>query len=144
MTNEPRMYLNEKLRSIAHPVFILVAVFVLHLFASPYGEPWRYNDEALHVMTGVFIRDAIYDLPQSINNPKQYAIHYYTQYPALGLLVWPPLFHCAEGVTMTVFGTSYLVARVLLSLFASPHLPGGPMQTSSARTPVMAERSLLD
>ncbi len=118
MMNDPRTMSKENTRVVAYPVFILASVFVLHVFASPSGEPWKFNDETRHVMTGVFVRDAIHDLPQFLANPKGYAVRYYTQYPALGLLVWPPFFHCVEGVTMAVFGTSYVVARVVLSAFA--------------------------
>src|SRR5262249_55478177 len=59
----------------------------------------------------------LYDLPSSAADPKGYAVRYYAQYPALGLLVWPPLFHVIEGLAMAAVGTDYVVGRVLVYLF---------------------------
>jgi Dolichyl-phosphate-mannose-protein mannosyltransferase len=81
------------------------------------GEPWKNNDETRHVMTGVFFADAIHDAPRFVSSPKTYATNYYTQYPALGLLVWPPFFYVVEGVAMAIFGPHYWVARLVLSGF---------------------------
>lgn len=100
------------------PGAVIGAVVLVHLVASPSPEPFKNNDETRHVMTGVFVRDALHDLPQSATNPKQYAVRYYLQYPALGLLIWPPFFYLVEGAAMAVFGTSYVTARVLVALFA--------------------------
>lgn len=99
------------------PGLVLLTVLFVHLLRSPYGEPWKNNDETRHVMTGVFFRDAIADAPTSLRDPRGYAERYYAQYPALGLLVWPPLFHAVEGAAMTVFGTDYAVARAVLTGF---------------------------
>lgn len=100
------------------PVAAILAVVVVHIVASTGTEPFKNNDETRHVMTGVFVRDALHDLPQSATHPKQYAVRYYLQYPALGLLIWPPFFYLVEGVVMTLFGTSYVTARALVALFA--------------------------
>lgn len=81
------------------------------------GEPFYNNDENRHVMTGVFFRDLLLDLP--LDRLQGYAVDYYLQYPALGLTVWPPLFHGIEGVFMLAFGTSYLAARLLVGLFSA-------------------------
>ena len=102
---------------IVLPGLVLLTVLFVHMCRSPYGEPWKNNDETRHVMTGVFFRDAIHDAPSSLRDPKGYAERYYAQYPALGLLVWPPLFYVVEGVAMTVFGIDYVVARLVLTGF---------------------------
>jgi hypothetical protein len=81
------------------------------------SEPFFNNDETRHVMTGVFFRDLFLDLP--VDRPRDYTVDYYLQYPALGLLVWPPFFYAVEGLFMLVFGTSLLVAKVLVGLFAA-------------------------
>jgi 4-amino-4-deoxy-L-arabinose transferase-like glycosyltransferase len=96
---------------------ILTIAIILHWFASPWGEPFKNNDETRHVMTGVFVHDALRDLPASATDPKGYSIRYYTQYPALGLLVWPPLFYGIEGLAMLVLGPTYATARLVLSAF---------------------------
>ena len=98
---------------------ILIIFAAANFAAVPLGDPAKGGgDEARLVMTGVFFRDALYDLPDSLSDPKGYASRYYAQYPALGLLVWPPLFHAAEGLAMAAFGTSYLVARLVVLAFA--------------------------
>jgi hypothetical protein len=103
----------------ANLLFLLTASLVLmvHLATDPVSEPFFYNDETRHVMTGVFIRDALMDLPTSATDPAGYAVRYYGQYPALGLLTWPPLFYLLEGLAMVAFGTSFLVGRSVIGLF---------------------------
>src|SRR5437667_1848227 len=80
------------------------------------SEPFYNNDGNRHVMTGVFFRDVLSDLP--IAHPRDYAIRYYLQYPALGVPLWPPFFYFVEGVFMTLFGTSTLVSKAVVLGFA--------------------------
>lgn len=103
---------------------LLVALpVVLHLVCTRPVEPVFGGDSNRHVVTSIFFRDYLTDTITSgqLSNPKDYAEHYYEQYPALGLLVWPPLFHGVCGVAMMIFGTSAEVARmvVLLSFIVS-------------------------
>src|SRR4051812_48330765 len=95
----------------------LLALWTFHFLRHQPSEPFFYGDETRHVMTGVFFRDALLDLP--VDRPRDYAVHYYLQYPALGLLVWPPFFHLVEGLFMVPFGTSFVTAQVLVGLFAT-------------------------
>ena len=97
---------------------VLSLMFVLHFVASPAGEPWKNSDETRHVMTGVFVHDAILEAPESLTDPRGYAERYYVARPALGLLVWPPLFYGCEGLVMLLLGPSYFAARLTLSVFA--------------------------
>lgn len=94
---------------------ILVLALTQALVWEP-GEPFYNNDENRHVMTGVFFRDLFLDRP--LDHLQGYAVDYYLQHPALGLMVWPPLFYGIEGVFMLAFGTSYLAARILAGLFS--------------------------
>ncbi len=87
---------------------------LLHLVAVPPNEPVYNGDANRHVMTSVFFRDLLVDQPW--DHVKQYATDYYQQYPALGLMIWPPLFHGVSGLMMTIFGTSAMVPRVLVFL----------------------------
>lgn len=91
--------------------FLLLAAVpvLLHLVVQAPAEPVFNGDSNRHTMTSVFFRDLLIDMP--LSDPKGYAEAYYEQYPALGLLVWPPLFHGAVGVLMTIFGTSVWVPR---------------------------------
>ena len=93
------------------PLLVVLCVAGAHAFASPWGEPWKNNDETRHVMTGVFFRDALFDWRESAADPRGYAARYYAQYPALGVLVWPPFFYAVEGGAMATFGTDYGVAH---------------------------------
>lgn len=87
----------------------VLALLVVHAITGNPSEPFFNNDETRHVMTGVFFRDLLTDMP--IKNPRDYIIRYYMQYPALGFPLWPPLFHATEGVLMLGLGTSIAVAK---------------------------------
>lgn len=106
------------LRAVWPPALVLGGLAILHLCFSPVGEPFKNGDETRHVMTGVFVRDALADLPASAADPRGYAARYYVQYPALGIVIWPPLFYAVEGLAMWAFGTDYLVARLVVYAFA--------------------------
>jgi hypothetical protein len=103
------------IRRNAPILIVLLALIMLQVILYQPSEPFFNNDETRHVMSGVFFMDLLHDRPAHL---RQYAIDYYLQYPALGILVWPPLFYGLEGVAMSVFGTSVVVARILLGLFA--------------------------
>ena len=98
--------------ALASILLMLVAQAVVY---RP-SEPFYNNDENRHVMTGVFFRDVLNDLP--IAHPREYAIRYYLQYPALGVPLWPPFFYVVEGLFMTFFGTSALVAKAVILGFS--------------------------
>ena len=101
------------------PAVAVVALAALVQFAlGDTGEPWRNGDETRHVFTGVFMRDALFDAPESLLHPVRYAGRYYEHAPALGLLVWPPLFYMAEGAAMSVLGPEFWVAKCTLWAFA--------------------------
>src|SRR5262245_41924618 len=95
---------------------VLALVTAVHFCTAVRSEPFFNNDETRHVMTGVFFRDLAQD--GQVLQPRDYAVRYYTQYPALGLLTWPPLFYVIEGAWMLVFGTSFVAGKLLVGLFA--------------------------
>ncbi len=100
-----------------HLILLALVLLVCHFATAVASEPFFNNDESRHTMTGVFVRDALRDVPDSFRNPKTYAETYYVRYPALGLLVWPPLFYGIEGLAMSVFGPSFAVGRALVAAF---------------------------
>ncbi len=95
---------------------VVLALGVAYVAAYESSEPFFNNDETRHVMTGVYFRDVLRDMP--LGNLREYTISYYLQYPALGLLVWPPFFYFVEGCVMSVFGTSVVVSKTLVAFFA--------------------------
>lgn len=107
---------------LLHPRVLLAGVLAvlaaLHVVLHQPGELQYNGDETRHVMTGGFFRDLLLDCPAPADL-KDDAVRYYLQYPALGLLVWPPLLYVVEGAFMLLFGTSFLAARVLVGLFAA-------------------------
>lgn len=108
----------DRLRAAWPAAVVLCGLAALHMIFSPVDEPFKNGDETRHVMSGVFFRDALIDLPASAADPRGYATNYYVQYPALGIIIWPPLFYAVEGLAMSVFGTSYFVARLVVYAFA--------------------------
>lgn len=96
--------------------WLLIAALpiLLHLITLRPDEPVYNGDANRHAMTSVFFRDLLIDQP--LDHPRQYAENYYRQYPALGLMIWPPLFHGVTGLLMTIFGTSATVPRALVFL----------------------------
>lgn len=79
------------------------------------GE-FDYNvDEAQHAVTGLFVADAMHDLP--IRHPAAYAYRYYAQYPSIAIVHWPPLFYVVEGLSFFTLGPSVVAARITVLLF---------------------------
>ena len=103
---------------IRRAILLIALPVALHLACARPVEPVFGGDSNRHVVTSIFFRDLLTDTMTTgqLSNPKDYAERYYEQYPALGLLVWPPLFHGVCGVAMLVFGTSAEVARWLVAL----------------------------
>jgi hypothetical protein len=80
------------------------------------GEFDYYIDEAQHGVTGLFVADALHDLP--LLHPVQYAYTYYAQYPAVAILHWPPLFYVFEAISYLVLGPSVVSARLTVIFFS--------------------------
>jgi Dolichyl-phosphate-mannose-protein mannosyltransferase len=95
-------------------VLCLAASFIVPGISR--GEFHWNIDEAFHATTGLFFADFFHDLP--LSHPIQYAYHYYAQYPALGIVHWPPLFYMVEGLMFTLFGANVVAARATVLLFA--------------------------
>jgi hypothetical protein len=89
------------------------AVVVAHGITK--GEFCYINDEALHAVTGLFFADFLHDLP--LTHPIEYTFRFEAQYPALGILRWPPVFHAVEGAMFLLLGRTVLTARLAILLF---------------------------
>ncbi|MCA8984466.1 MAG: glycosyltransferase [Planctomycetaceae bacterium] len=73
-------------------------------------------DQAHNVLTSVFFYDMYRDLPT--RDLVGYTYDYQRQYPALGLMFWPPLFHATAGAAMLATGPSLTAIHVVLAGFA--------------------------
>lgn len=106
-------------RPAVHVAGLLAVLLLAHLLTARDSEPFFNNDEIKHTLTGVFVADAIRDLPASAADPKDYTVRYYCQYPALGVVTWPPLFYLVEGLAMLALGPHFWVGRVCVAGFAA-------------------------
>lgn len=97
-------------------LFVLVLLALLLSAGINKGEFHFFGDEMRHAVTGVYFRDLMVDLP--IRHPVRYTYEYFSKYPALGLVYWPPFFHFVEGIFFLVFGISVISSRLCILAFA--------------------------
>ncbi len=96
-------------------VVLLVATLII-VRGIDRGEFDHHVDETQHAMTGLFFADLIADHP--LTHPIEYTYRYYAQYPAVGVIHWPPLFYGTEAVVFLLLGPSVVTARLAVLLFA--------------------------
>lgn len=104
-------------RSTGLLLCVLAIAMVAILRGIRVGE-FSYNvDEAQHAVTGLYVADLVRDHPFA--HPVEYTYRYYAQYPALsGIIHWPPLFYCFEGLVFLVLGPTVVAARLAILFFA--------------------------
>src|SRR5262245_13079920 len=85
----------------------------------------EYGDAFHHLMNGIFMHDVFCDARTALADPRQFALNYYSHYPAVSLGYYPPGFAAISGALMLVFGVSgataqlaVLLSAVALTLFA--------------------------
>lgn len=105
-------------------IAMLLALYACGIVQAAWvgGDPYYNNDESRHLLTGAFWCDFFTELP--FDDPVGFAKRYYAQYPNLGLLVSPPLFHVLEGGVFRLFGVSMSSAKLLMSAFCAVFLIG--------------------
>ncbi|HEY6768490.1 MAG TPA: glycosyltransferase family 39 protein [Candidatus Sulfotelmatobacter sp.] len=104
---------NRRRRVLIVAVIALVCMVAVHGIGK--GE-FDYNvDEAQHGVTGLFVADALHDLP--LAHPVEYAYRYYAQYPSVALVHWPPLFYVAEAFFFRILGPGVVAARITVLMF---------------------------
>jgi len=103
-------------------------------FGSYQSEFGGHPDEAAHVVTGLFIRDALVESwhyatggfhGSPIRLGKEFADRYYSHYPKIGLGVWPPFFYLVQSAWTLPFGASretlFLLLGALTAVLALLH-----------------------
>lgn len=101
--------------SAASAALIFGVVLGLQYLTGAYAsERGLHSDEAAHLLNGVLLRDYVRDgLGQ---DPVAFAQTFYSHYPKIAPLVWPPLFHVMLGVAMLAGWPPGPTALVVLAL----------------------------
>jgi len=107
----------ERVIEVAAMVLLAAAAAAVCLSGNLGSEFW-WNDAARHAMDGVFLLDAVRDLPASLH-VYQYATEYYARYPSLALVHYPPFFPAVEAVFFAMFGVTVATARVTVAAFGA-------------------------
>jgi hypothetical protein len=98
---------------------LLICVLVLSTVIITRGirrGEFDYNvDEAQHAVTGLYAAGLLHDHPA---HPIEYTYQFYAQYPAIGVIHWPPLFYAFEGLFFLLLGPSVVAARLSVLAFA--------------------------
>ncbi len=106
--------------SRAHARLLLPAVLLLILpvliKGITHGEFFGNHDEPVHAASGLFVADLLRDWP--ITHPVPYTARWFAQYPALGLLHWPPFFYVVEALFFLILGPTAVAARLAVLAFA--------------------------
>ncbi|MGA2022096.1 MAG: glycosyltransferase family 39 protein [Candidatus Sulfotelmatobacter sp.] len=94
---------------------VLIVSTVMIVRGIKTGE-FSYNvDEAQHAVTGLYAADLLHDHPA---HPVDYTYNFYAQYPAIGVIHWPPLFYGFEGLSFLLLGPGVVAARLTILAFA--------------------------
>jgi 4-amino-4-deoxy-L-arabinose transferase-like glycosyltransferase len=94
---------------------LLLVVVFLFVVGAPTGGAFSYPDAPRHALNGAFVMDFIAAAP--IDAPTQYAYDYYSKYPALTILFYPPLFYVTLAPFYALLGVSQETALAVELLF---------------------------
>lgn len=97
------------------PFELAIFIALHHVAIGELGLGGAYGDEKIHACSGLFLMSLMHDLP--LRHPIAYAYHYYAQYPALGIVQYPPFFYFVEGLIFLIYGPSVVMARLTVLLF---------------------------
>lgn len=112
-------YIKNNREVFAYLSLLLLTVIILFVTGAPTDGAFSWPDSPRHALNGAFILDLIRDAP--LNDPSGYAYNYYSQYPALTILFYPPFFYFVLAIFYAVLGVSQEVAHCLP--FSSSTLP---------------------
>jgi len=113
-------------------LIVFVLAFDLAFFWQRFGGTYEsefggHPDEAAHVVTGLFVRDAFVEggryaadgfRGSPVSRGKEFAADYYTHYPKIGLGVWPPFFYLVQTAWTLPFGASRTSLLLLMCALA--------------------------
>ena len=90
----------------------LCLTVTLLFYGAPTGGAFDWSDAPRHALNGVFLLDFIHS--SQWQHPVQFAYHYYAQYPALTILLYPPLFYIISIPFYAIFGVSHGTALLVV------------------------------
>jgi 4-amino-4-deoxy-L-arabinose transferase-like glycosyltransferase len=93
---------------------LIASVCLMHVTSARHYDFW-WPDASRHALNGAFYLDLFRELP--LDNPKQWAVNYYLQYPALTVLFYPPMFGVVEAIFFALLGVSHETAQLTVSFF---------------------------
>jgi 4-amino-4-deoxy-L-arabinose transferase-like glycosyltransferase len=108
-------YLARNKEALMYLALLLLTAAVLFLTGAPTGGAFSWSDSPRHALNGAFVLDLLRDAP--LNDPTGYAYNYYSQYPALTILFYPPFFYFVLAVFYALFGVSQEVATFAVFIF---------------------------
>jgi 4-amino-4-deoxy-L-arabinose transferase-like glycosyltransferase len=98
------------------------------IYGSYRSEFGGHPDEAAHVVTGLFIRDALVESwhyaaggfhRSPVSFGSEFANRYYNHYPKIGLGVWPPFFYLVQSAWTLPLGASRETLFLLMCALAA-------------------------
>ncbi|HEX2829528.1 MAG TPA: glycosyltransferase family 39 protein [Burkholderiales bacterium] len=111
------MSTNEHLHPLEAPAYCAILCTLcalLFVFGAPAGGAFSWPDSPRHALNGAFVMDLVRAAPMS--DLKGYAYNYYSQYPALTILFYPPLFYVLLAPFYAVLGVSQETALFVIFL----------------------------
>jgi hypothetical protein len=87
-------------------------VALIFMLGAPSGSVFSWPDSPRHALNGAFVMDLIGAAP--FDDPKGWAYNYYSRYPALTILFYPPLFSFLLAPFYAIFGVSQDTAVLVL------------------------------
>ncbi len=102
----------QKYQMLGFCLLLLSVVVFLFLTGAPTSGAFSWSDSPRHALNGAFVMDLIRAAP--FDDPTRYAYNYYSQYPALTILLYPPLLSFLLAPFYAVFGVSHETAIFVL------------------------------
>lgn len=107
----------DSLQFLAYFLAALALAVTGQVFAGAYTSDLHWADEGSHYINGLLIHD--YLAKGLGQNPVQYAIGYYANYPKVAIGHWPPFFYPLEALFFFITGPSVRAALFLQALLAA-------------------------
>jgi hypothetical protein len=113
----------DKTGHLSRPALVLLAFFGLGIAVQTFNGTWssefgRYQDEGMHYVTGLMIRD-FFTTPTAWLHPMPFAKAYYAHFPKVGLGNWPPVFPLLQALWSLPFGVVRPVMLLQVQLFVA-------------------------